>query len=147
MPVSILLEPDIQPFKWCQWIFHKSPISSRGWGGGLAFAYWNHYWLIENKKRKRRGKKDQKKNEVQSHLHVAHFVGTNDVALSEVKSEKPLSQNGGSGSGGKGGEAAEGEESRPAADEDRPRSEKSVLQGKLTKLAIQIGYGGEKAFL
>ena len=61
-------------------------------------------------------------------------MGTNDVALSEVRSEKPLPQNGGGD--------VEGEEPPPAQDEDRPRMEKSVLQGKLTKLAIQIGYGG-----
>jgi len=63
----------------------------------------------------------------------ANYVGTNDVALSEVRTEKPLPQNGG-------GEV-EGEEPPPQEDE-RPRVEKSVLQGKLTKLAIQIGYGG-----
>ena len=57
------------------------------------------------------------------------------MALSEVRTEKPLPQNGG-------GEV-EGEEPPPQEDE-RPRVEKSVLQGKLTKLAIQIGYGGMK---
>ena len=56
------------------------------------------------------------------------------MALSEVRSEKPLPQNGGGD--------VEGEEPPPAQDDDRPRQEKSVLQGKLTKLAIQIGYGG-----
>lgn len=63
----------------------------------------------------------------------ANFVGTNDVALSEVHSEKPLPQNGGGD--------LEAEEP-PPQEEERPRVEKSVLQGKLTKLAIQIGYGG-----
>ena len=67
-------------------------------------------------------------------LTGANYVGTNDVALSEVRTEKPLPQNGG-------GEV-DGEEPPPAQDDDRPRVEKSVLQGKLTKLAIQIGYGG-----
>ena len=61
-------------------------------------------------------------------------VGTNDVALSEVRTEKPLPQNGA-------GEVEDADTS-PAQEEDRPRTEKSVLQGKLTKLAIQIGYGG-----
>ena len=61
-------------------------------------------------------------------------MGANDVALSEVRTEKPLPQNGGN---------VESEEPAPAQEEDRPRTEKSVLQGKLTKLAIQIGYGGK----
>ena len=67
-------------------------------------------------------------------LEGANFVGANDVALSEVRTEKPLPQNGSN---------AESEEPTPAQEEDRPRTEKSVLQGKLTKLAIQIGYGGQ----
>lgn len=39
----------------------------------------------------------------------------------------------------------EGEEKVPKPKVESARKEKSVLQGKLTKLAIQIGYGG-KAF-
>ena len=63
-------------------------------------------------------------------------VATNDVALNEVRTEKPLQPNG--------ADAVDPDDSQPAQEEDeRPRVEKSVLQGKLTKLAIQIGYGGK----
>ena len=43
----------------------------------------------------------------------------------------------------------EGEEEEDAAAKPAPsaRKEKSVLQSKLTKLAIQIGYGGTMVFL
>ncbi|XP_032827422.1 plasma membrane calcium-transporting ATPase 2-like isoform X1 [Petromyzon marinus] len=85
----------------------------------------------------RRDKKDEEVTE----NHQSKAKAQDGVASVEMQ---PLrvgdgGEAGDAGDGGEGGDADDARERRPAAP---PKKEKSVLQGKLTKLAVQIGKAG-----
>ncbi|XP_074592983.1 plasma membrane calcium-transporting ATPase 2-like isoform X4 [Brevipalpus obovatus] len=85
------------------------------------------------KKKKKEAKKDRKKTSLQAEEEAPRLPGNSHLinattAKTQEKEEEPL---------------PEPKDDVRSLDEDtNPRKEKSVLQAKLTKLAIQIGYGG-----
>ena len=78
-------------------------------------------------------------------IHISSFVSIGDVEGGEkiYKGNATNSSNAQTPANAKPEEGEEAEAAAPAAATQSGRKEKSVLQAKLTKLAIQIGYAGK----